>query len=406
MRHLLGCIVLVGALFGASCSAVSNASIVPASSPDSDLTEPASAVGLVLEAEGFVSARVDPNRAAPTLPDGVGVTVFNNTNATGTLAVRFEAQPGESSSIDYIGADDATNCRAAVTIPGAALWLVFSTTEECESILTKVAEAIIQAKGDWRAIISAELPDFREADTSSGTITDGYAITYRGETDQVTLVVNSTSGKVSLAAIDGVASQSFVSRDETGGEYLLTHTFDNEPYRLVWLQEGFLVQLIGDVNLIQELRPRVTATATDPVAGAQTQGSDAIAASATLDEAPVGALTVLRKAGPPGSMGGACISSATSSACAEFSAVGSFASLLHDGTWYFVAVVPVVEPTTTYRTEPDLDFDVGNGKEWTFAIAVVPADIRAVIAFYSTTGLELELSTTWLRPSPGTESES
>ncbi|HRE02802.1 MAG TPA: hypothetical protein PLV68_15990, partial [Ilumatobacteraceae bacterium] len=81
-----------------------------------------------------------------------------------------------------------------------------------------------------------------------------------------------------------------------------------------------------------------------------------------VDRADVGEFTVARRDGFEGSGGGVCLTTAAGeTGCANFDAVGSFASVALDGQWYIVAVVPNTEPTTTFRTEPDLRFDAADG---------------------------------------------
>jgi hypothetical protein len=353
--------------------------------------------GLVLGVHGASVMAVDSVRHAPTIPEGVSISVYED-GVGGTLGVVDSVGGGKNVQIESIVADDSQHCRAAITLPDSTLALALSGTDGCKSTLEKLANAIIESPADWTSTMSREASDFVLTDASATSVGVGYALTYGVEGQQVTLIVNPVSGPVSLSSIDSVAALAFIQRDGQG-EYLATHTYGSEPWRLVWLQDGFLVQLVGELDFVEAMRPLVTSIADDPVNYSERHLAMSISATADVDRASVAGFIMTRKEGPPGSSGGVCLAdSLGTSTCAEFSAVGSLASLSLNGIWYLVAVVPRGTPTTTYRTTPELRSESGTGTEWIFSVAAVPSDVSGVTAYYTTTGVGHELETTWQRP--------
>ncbi|HRE02803.1 MAG TPA: hypothetical protein PLV68_15995, partial [Ilumatobacteraceae bacterium] len=82
------------------------------------------------------------------------------------------------------------------------------------------------------------LPGFVPSDGSWRNVGTGYAIRYQSGRGQVFLTANPLSGPIDLETINPVQS-------DEAGDFVLTHTFDNEPWDLWWVDHGFLIRLIG-----------------------------------------------------------------------------------------------------------------------------------------------------------------
>jgi hypothetical protein len=358
-------------------------------------------LGYELTAPGYSPVSVDASRPPPYIPPDFGVYAFRDSSSAGLLVVRTEpnaGQPGDSSIYNTVVAD--ARRQAVFSTSDASYMVTQSNTTDAASVQDQVVAALRSRKGDSSiadTVIGA-VDGYRltGSSTDGAVVKDGYTVGYSNGKSFVSLAVYTVPPGTELALTDGIAPSSFVHRS-AGDEWIVEHGIAGDPPRTHWIEGGFLLVLSGAQG--ETLRSSVTPIGDDPIQHIRDRINEAVSETALEGEVKLGTYTLAKRAGFDDAQA-VCMTDNTSdkTACSPFFAVGSLGSLSLDGKWYIAAIVPAQEPTTEYRTDPVLHFESTSSDGWNWALALVPADVNDVTAFYGTAGIPAELSSELHRP--------
>lgn len=357
--------------------------------------------GFLLSSADVHVLSVQSGRASTPIAGGIELHSYrHNDGATLGIVEERSIAELEGSTRDTTEVDEA-HCQLNLRTTHARFTMTGSDLPGCADRLDRLAAALEAASGPEQL---DEVVTRTDAGWRPSTATPrpfvGYAVNYEVGQATVTLAVLAADPATDLLLTDQFAAQAFVHHDARG-EFVLLSSFDGEPSELRWVDSGYVVSVIGAVDLIARLREDVVSVSTDPVAAAMQAMAVDIARSETTDAATVDGLTLTRHTGAPGTQGAVCVGSSGPPTCSYFQAVGSFASMAVDGRWLIVAVTPATKPTTTFETKPALDFTEAIGAKWKFAVAVVGEMVSSVEISYATDGVTNPLSTTFNRPMSG-----
>jgi hypothetical protein len=292
---------------------------------------------------------------------------------------RPEADQGVFPTDD--GSDDR-NARFTILTEDQQLVLTGSGIKNAHELVKKWATTLA-GSGPEKMTESLSSAGFLEG-SADGIVRAGYALDYVGAKGNLSLQVFPISGGINVGATTQSSGMGFSEVVE--GRTLVTPALaSGDIPQLRWVEGAYLIHLIGSQSAgFADKLQKFDGSLSD----LNVKATSSLADSRLLGTATVANLAVERRAGVSGSPGGVCISVREgSTACAEFVAVGSFAQISLDGTDYLIAVVPAKEPTTSYRTEPELDWASSTADGYVYSVAPVGVEESEISLFYTTRGV-------------------
>ena len=234
--------------------------------------------------------------------------------------------------------------------------------------------------------------------SSPGGVGTGYAVTYSDGVTDITLAVNPAADSTEVQANDVLSARTFVQR-RGNREYVTEPALAGDPTQVRWIENGYLVSLIGSARQVETLWDQVRPVSSDPGETIRTLIVSNLRATPLIDSVRISDRTIERHEGVGGGSGSVCVlDKAGAAGCAQFALVGSIASVLVGSDWLLVAIAPSARPTTHFQTSPVVTFESAtvNGFDW--SVGIPDSEVQSISVSYGTEGIAKDFVTTLLRP--------
>ena len=362
---------------------------------------PALTSGFVLTSSDFVPVAVATNRGWPDVAEGIVIEVFRDP-AGGILTIVDERISSDAST-EVVGATDPSSehSQAVVVTNTRQVTVTLSGVLHARAVRDDITDALAKASGDLNvdAVVREVAAQFDLQDRNSpGGVGVGYSTTYSDGAIDITLVVNPAANSTEVQANDVLSARTFIQR-RGKMEFVVEPAVAGDPQQIRWIENGYVVSLIGPPDLVEALRDDVRSISKDPVVAIRQLIETNLRSTPLIDSARILGITIERHVGGRGTAGAVCvIDSAGAVGCAPYTLVGSITSLLVGSTWTLVAIVPSEKPTTHFETAPAIRFDsvVLNRFDW--SLGLPDGDAKSISVSFGTEGIANDFAATLSRP--------